>query len=374
MNLRDRLSLLNVRFIVFFIITLVVNKVFSNPKDSLQGKKSFHKFKIGALPSIYYTPETSLGLGGFVYTFFKINKYDTLCKQSISQSFLSYTLNKQFAIENDFQIWLKENKFYINGAIDYSRFPQYYYGIGNNTKEGDKFMVSFDVYRIKSKGLIRLFDQFYTGLFFHHENLYNQDKQFAIRTAAMETYGTMGFTANGIGGIIMIDKRDNPLNPANGSYFEASYTNYKNIFNNTHEFESIMMDTKKYYTLPNRIIWNGNLYFNLNFGDVPYKLLPEIGGPRFLRGYYRGRFRDNTMFVLQQEFRMPVYKRIGIAVFGGIGAVGKTLTLLKTNTIHYNYGLGLRIKVDKKNNANFRIDYGMTKDSHGLYIVFGEAF
>jgi hypothetical protein len=34
----------------------------------------------------------------------------------------------------------------------------------------------------------------------------------------------------------------------------------------------------------------------------------------------------------------------------------------------------LRIKVDKKNNANFRIDYGMTKDSQGLYIVFAEAF
>jgi Omp85 superfamily domain len=374
MNFRTGFTLLFFRCLVFFMVTFVCSKAFTNPEDSLKEKNNIHKFKIGALPSIYYTPETSLGFGGFVYTFFKFNKYDTICKQSISQSFLSYTLNKQFAFENDFQIWLKQNKFYIAGAVDYSRFPQYYYGMGNSTNESDKFMVSFDVFRIKTKSLMRLYNQVYAGLSFHHENLYNQDKRFAMRTAAMETYGTMGFIANGIGGLVMIDKRDNPLNPSHGGYFEASYIDYKNIFSNTHEFVSFVLDAKKYYTFPRKIVWNGNFYLNLNQGDVPYKLLAEIGGPRFLRGYYKGRFRDNNMYILQQELRMPVYKRLGLAVFGGIGAVGKTWSMLKSNAVHYNYGIGLRIKVDKKNNANFRIDYGMTKDSQGLYIVFAEAF
>jgi outer membrane protein assembly factor BamA len=374
MNLRVGFTLLFFRSLVFFIAMCVFNKAFTNPEDTLQEKKGVHKFKVGALPSMYYTPETSLGFGGFVYTFFKFNKYDTLCKKSISQSFLSYTLNKQFAFENDFQIWLKQNKFYISGAADYSRFPQYYYGIGNSTNESDKFMVSFDVFRIKTKGLVRLYNQVYAGLSFHHENLYNQDKQFEMRTAAMETYGRMGFVANGIGGAIMIDKRDNPLNPSNGSYFEASFTDYKTVLNNAHGFVSFVLDARKYYTLPRQVVWNGNFYLSLNKGDVPYKLLAEIGGPRFLRGYYRGRFRDNNMYVLQQEVRIPLYKRLGVALFGGIGAVGKTISMLRSNTVHYNYGAGLRIKVDKKNNANFRIDYGMTKDSHGLYIVFAEAF
>jgi Omp85 superfamily domain len=374
MNFRVGFTLLLFRGLVFFIAMFVYSNAFTNPEDSLQRKKEGHKFKIGALPSIYYTPETSLGFGGFVYTFFKFNKYDTVCKQSISQSFISYTLNKQYAFENDFQIWLKQNKFYIYGAADYSRFPQYYYGIGNSTSEKDKFMVSFDVFRIKTKGLIRLYNQIYAGLSFHHENLFNQDLHFAMHTASMETYGRMGFVANGVGGIVMIDKRDNPLNPSRGGYFEASYTDYKNIFNNSNEFVSFVLDVKKYYTLPRKIVWNGNFYLNFNQGDVPYKLLAEIGGPRFLRGYYKGRFRDNNMYILQQEMRMPIYKRLGLAVFGGIGAVGKTFSMLKSNAVHYNYGLGLRIKVDKKNNANFRIDYGMTKDSHGLYIVFAEAF
>jgi hemolysin activation/secretion protein len=103
-------------------------------------------------------------------------------------------------------------------------------------------------------------------------------------------------------------------------------------------------------------------------------MLASIGGPRFLRGYYRGRFRDKNMMVLQQEFRMPIYKRLGIAAFGGIGSVSNKSKELLKNEVHYNYGIGLRILINKKENANLRVDYGITKDSHGLYIVFAEAF
>ena len=80
------------------------------------------------------------------------------------------------------------------------------------------------------------------------------------------------------------------------------------------------------------------------------------------------------MLILQQEFRMPVYKRIGIAAFGGVGAVANKLTDFTKNEIHYDYGVGLRIKINKKENTNLRIDYGFTKDSQGLYVVFAEAF
>ena len=71
---------------------------------------------------------------------------------------------------------------------------------------------------------------------------------------------------------------------------------------------------------------------------------------------------------------MPIYNMLGLAVFGGVGSVAKTLSQFKTNEIHYDYGVGLRIRVNKKENTNIRIDYGFTKDSQGLYVVFAEAF
>ena len=208
---------------------------------------------------------------------------------------------------------------------------------------------------------------------FNYQQVYNQDITLTSNPC-MEVYGNMGFEAKGIGPVLMIDNRDNPLNPANGYYLETSFIDYESILTNTNKFRSFTVDIRKYNTLFNKLIWNGNIYFANNDGEVPYRMLAEIGGARFLRGYYRGRFRDNNIVVIQQEFRMPIYKFFGLAIFGGVGKVSKTIAELKSNELHYNYGIGLRLRVNKKENTNIRIDYGLTKDSQGIYVVFAEAF
>lgn len=359
-------TLLNFRRLVLIVLVLVSSKAFSVPDDSV-------KFKIGALPSVFYSPETRIGAGGLLFTYFKIGKKDTLTKKSNTQSYLSYTQNDQFSFENDYQVWTPKNNFYFSGSTDYSRFPQLFYGIGNNTKEGIHIMMSYDVVRFQSKNLIRLNNFIYGGIIFNYQQVYNQDITLNS-TMSMEIYGNMGFEAKGLGPILMIDNRDNPLNPSKGTYIEATYLDYKNVINNTNMFTSFSLDARKYYTLFNKLIWNGNIYLATNKGNVPYRMLPEIGGARFLRGYYRGRFRDNNLLIIQHEFRMPIYKIFGLAVFGGVGKVSKTLRELKTNELHYDYGIGLRIRLNKKENTNLRIDYGQTKDSHGIYVVFAEAF
>lgn len=368
MNGRVEKCLVTLRGIGFLLIFTVCNSAFSNPADSLK------KVKIGVLPSAFYTPETRLGFGALVYSHFKTNKGDSLLRKSNTQSYISYSINKQFAFENDYQIWLKGNLFYLTGAADFSSFPEFFYGIGNDTKETDRLMVSFDLIRIQAKNLLRIKKNIFGGILFHYQNLYNQDVKLMSNTSNMEVHGNMGYIASGIGPVFIMDNRDNPLNPTQGSYLEASYVDFKNIIDNKSMFTSLTIDVRKYYTLFKQLVWNGNAYFSHNKGEVPYRMLPEIGGARFLRGYYRGRFRDNNMALLQQEFRMPVYKMFGVAVFGGIGSVAKSLDLFKTNKIHFNYGLGLRIRVNKKENTNIRIDYGFTKDSQGLYVVFAEAF
>ena len=342
---------------------------YSNPKDST-------KLKIGILPSVFYSPETRLGIGGFVYAYFNTDKSKLINKKSNAQSYLSYTFNKQFSFENDYQIWLKSNKYYLTGALDYSRFPEFFYGISNDTKESDKIMISFDVVKIQSKSLLQLKKNIYGGIYFQYQNLYNLDTKLKESMAAMGEIipGGAGYTATGIGPIFIFDKRDNPLNPAKGSYIETSLQFFDKPTCSPYKFTSFILDARKYNTFFKKLIWNGNAYLFMNEGEVPYRMLATIGGARFLRGYYRGRFRDNNMIILQQEFRMPVYKWFGLAVFGGIGSVAKNLSDFSKNEIHYDYGVGLRIKINKKENTNLRLDYGITKDSQGIYLIFAEAF
>ena len=346
--------------------------------DSLKNvsKKDSTKLKLGVLPSAFYSPETRLGFGGFVYAYFNTSKSSLINKKSNAQSYFSYTINKQFSIENDYQLWLKSNKFYLTGGMDYSRFPEFFYGESNSSEEHNRIMISFDVIKLKSKNLVQLGDNFYGGFYYQYEKLYNLNMKLKAPMAALCEVipGGAGYTASGIGPILIYDKRDNPLNPANGNYIETSFQHFDKPIGSPYKFTSFIFDARKYNTLFKKLVWNGNAYFVMNKGEVPYRMLATIGGARFLRGYYRGRFRDKNMIIMQQEFRMPVYKWLGVAVFSGVGSVAKEVKDFRKNEIHYDYGVGLRIKINKKENTNLRLDYGVTKYSKGIYLVFAEAF
>ena len=337
-------------------------------------KDTFNKIQVQVLPSAFYTPETRIGFGGIFYSYFNIGKIDSVSRKSNTQTYASITINKQFAFENDYQIWLKKNTFYLTGSIDYKMFPELFYGIGNETQETKKTMISFDLLNIHTQSFVRVYRKMYAGIAFDCQNLYNQDMGIKQFMSMRKIHGSMGYTAKGIGPIFMMDHRNNPLNPSQGSYLLVSYVDFKHVFKNQHAFVSFNLDARKYFTFFKKIVWNGNLYFSSSKGDVPFRILPEIGGARFLRGYYKGRFRDNNLIVIQHEFRTPIYKRFGIAAFGGLGSVANSISDFKSNQFHYNYGFGLRYKINKKENTNIRIDCGITKDSQGLYIVFAEAF
>ncbi len=356
-------------FYIVFIGIIIGDAAIAIASDST-------KLKLGVLPSAFYTKETRLGFGGIFCSYFDAGKHSDNNKRSSTQSYLFYTLNKQFSFENDYRLWLRNNKYYLTGSVDFCRFPEFFYGITNSSIEADRVMIAFDMVRVQAKNLRQIKGNLYGGIYYQFQFLYNQDVSLTRKVAAMHELipGGMGYCASGVGPILIYDKRDNPLNPAKGAYMETSLQFFDKLIGSEHKFTSYILDLRKYNTLFKSLIWNSNFYVHLNSGEVPYRMLAAIGGPRFLRGYYRGRFRDNNMFVLQQEVRLPVFGPIGVATFAGIGSVAHSLSAFSMNEMHYNYGLGLRIKVNKKENTNLRIDYGITKDSRGIYVVFAEAF
>ena len=81
-----------------------------------------------------------------------------------------------------------------------------------------------------------------------------------------------------------------------------------------------------------------------------------------MRGTYRGRYRDYISLESQLELRVPIYWIFGGVVFNSIGQVAPTYGDIAFNRFHYNYGLGLRVKIDSKNDINLRFDYGISSD------------
>ena len=80
-----------------------------------------------------------------------------------------------------------------------------------------------------------------------------------------------------------------------------------------------------------------------------------------LRGYYDGPFVTNMEYFLQIEFRVPLFYRFKLALFGGVGTTGLDIHD-GTNCIQiYNYGFGLRILFDKM--LSSILDSTMVKNS-----------
>jgi len=81
------------------------------------------------------------------------------------------------------------------------------------------------------------------------------------------------------------------------------------------------------------------------------------------------------MFVIQSEYRFPLFWRLGAVVFGDCGNVGSSLSDLGFDYLKYSFGGGLRVALNKAEKLNLRLDYGVShRSSNGFYLQLGEAF
>ncbi|NJM93769.1 MAG: BamA/TamA family outer membrane protein [Cytophagales bacterium] len=183
----------------------------------------------------------------------------------------------------------------------------------------------------------------------------------------------MGHLMQGLGPAFLYDDRQNPLNPGPSRYASISLTYFEDHLGDNHDFVRLHTDLRRYLSVGQHSILATQLLTQLNYGEVPFRLLPELGGHRLMRGYYEGRYRDRHYMALQSELRMPLVGRLGLVVFGAGGAIGQQLSF-HTSQLKGAFGAGLRFKYNRKQNVNVRLDYGISSEMHGFYIILGEAF
>jgi outer membrane protein assembly factor BamA len=76
--------------------------------------------------------------------------------------------------------------------------------------------------------------------------------------------------------------------------------------------------------------------------DVPFYMLPTLGGSRTLRGYSTDRFRDRDVLMVNAEYRFPLLRRLDAAAFYDAGGVAPRAGELTRNIVA-DYGVGLRV-------------------------------
>ena len=78
--------------------------------------------------------------------------------------------------------------------------------------------------------------------------------------------------------------------------------------------------------------------------EIPFFMLPTLGGNTSVRGYDNRRFRDRGALLLNAEYRWEVWPFLDLALFGDAGQVFRTASDLALDRFAVSYGIGARFK------------------------------
>jgi len=100
--------------------------------------------------------------------------------------------------------------------------------------------------------------------------------------------------------------------------------------------------------------------------EMPYFMLPSLGGGSTLRGFQSWRFRDRNSLLLSAEWRVLVNRFIDTAIFADAGKVTRRISDLDLDGLKKDYGIGIRFHGPRA--TPLRVDFA--KSNEGLQIVF----
>lgn len=341
-------------------------------KDSLPQKPRTKVFI--ASPTLTYSPETRFAGGVFALYYFRLSRRRHDTRASSVDLSIKYTQNKQFIIEPNWKIFSKRDRNVLTGNAIYQDFREYFYGIGNDAPKEKEELYSFKMWRFDSKLQHRIFERLFIGPHYHFQAMYHiKPKENGLLATNFIT-GSGGGIASGLGVAATLDYRNSILTPTEGYFIDFSNVYFIPEFGSDFTFSSYAFDARKYFkTFPKHILAIQGIFQHLS-GNPPFRMLSMLGGPQMMRGYYFGRYRDRNSLAAQAEYRLPLFWRIGITGFASAGEVSHALSGFNLDGIHYGYGLGLRVLLNKKENLNARIDVGFGGETPGIYATVGEAF
>jgi hypothetical protein len=158
-----------------------------------------------------------------------------------------------------------------------------------------------------------------------------------------------------------------------GGFYGVTFHDYKD---NDHEFGFKQVDYEIVQHFPIlRETWaislRGLVETTWLKGDqeIPYFMLPSLGGGSNLRGYSSWRFRDRNSLLLQGEWRIMVNRYLDTAFFYDAGKVERLTADLNLDGLKHDYGFGVRFHGPIS--TPLRID--LAKSSEGLVLVFATS-
>lgn len=364
--------------VVILVFLFLGANVMAQPADSTAAD-SVKKKKVNfiALPLAFYLPETELGFGAAGALNFRIGDQNDSLKQSQILFGGAYTLLNQVLSYANFNIFAKQEKLWFKGEVGYYRYFFYFYGLGPKSQLADEETYNVGFPRIRLDAMHKTSAKSYLGFryIFDAFDITRVDSGGFLDQKLFLGYD--GGSISGIGPLFILDTRDNIYSSMTGYKVEASATLFNQALGSSFNYSQVNLDIsgfiqpfKKY-----KHVLGAQIISESQWGDVPFFALSQVGSPKMMRGFYRGRYTDKKQLSIQAEYRMPVIWKLQSVVFASTAFVGDSYDKFNFRDAIPAYGTGLRFVLKEAERLKVRIDVAKgIGEPVNFYVTFNEAF
>ncbi len=334
-----------------------------------------HKQHLLILPLVARSIETDWSFGVAGSLTFRFNRNDTTTRTSNLQALALYSVRSQFVAVLNGAIYFPGERYILNQQLSYSSFPDKFWGLGTVAPDGNEEAYRFKQYYIFLHLQRLLSRRYFIGVIYEYQRLLEVNYQTGGLFDQQDVKGRTPYRISGMGSSFTYDSRNNAFVPNRGGFYQLYFNHFAPLFGSDYRYTNYVVDLRRFERVGQRGVLALQAYGFFNSGNVPLRSLASFGGANSMRGYYDGRFRDKDQFVVQAEYRQPLFWRLGAVAFASVGYVGHQVSDFTSGLPKYGYGVGVRLNVNRKEGLNLRVDYGIGQGTnHGLYFQLGEAF
>jgi hypothetical protein len=189
-------------------------------------------------------------------------------------------------------------------------------------------------------------------------------------TAATPTYRRTRLFAE-------VDTRTSPGYTRRGGRYRLEGSEYRQVNGGGYSFRRVETEARQFIPLlrENWVIALRALASTTSTGEgnqVPYFLMPELGGGDGLRGYPSWRFRDRNRLLLSGEYRWTAGSFVDMSLFMDAGRVSARAGDLASGSFKKTYGVGITLHT--LTTTVTRLELARTPEGSSLLLSFNPSF
>ncbi len=325
-------------------------------------------------PLGFYTPETGFAGGGAFIMIWNIRPGVVQSTPNQLNMIAYYTQKHQYVLDANTEVYHGDGRLRIFVSGNYKKFPDMFWGTGKHTTDNAGEEYTQVETTLFGNPAWTVFSHLRLGPYYRFSRFRVTETEEGGVLSGSEMIGYPLALVSGIGGEILWDVRDTIFYPSRGTFIQLRYVLYHGIWGSRQEYSQVECDARHYLRTFREQVLALQCKGAFANGEVPFQLLPRLGGSTIMRGMYDGRYRDQYSLAAQAEYRVPLFWRFGAVVFGSIGQVFSPEDQFAWEDCIAAFGAGGRFSIMEQQRVNCRFDIGFCEDEIAIYFKYQEAF